>query len=295
MAEVRGGMKAEASALRTAFVLALAVLAVEAAGGFMARSLALLSDAAHMATDVGAAGLAWWAAAIALRGRDERRTYGYGRAGVLAAFSNAAILLAVVVMLVIEAVRRLYAPQPVNSAIMIAVAGVGLLANVWISLYLRGLHRDSLNVRGVIAHVAGDAVVSGGVLLAAGAILIWGRTIIDPLASLAACAVVAFSAWTLVRQSVNVLMEGAPPGLGPSAIGAAIRSSLPDVLDVHDAHVWSVADSSVNASLHVRVAEASLDRGPQIVEGVKRVLRDRFEITHATIEVECVDCEAACP
>lgn len=279
--------------LRLALFVTGAILVIEAAGGFFAHSLALLTDAAHMLTDVGAAGLGLWAAVIAQRSPDPEKTFGYGRATVLAALTNAAALFAIVIYIVIEAVARLQNPQPVNSGLMIGVALFALIVNLFLSSVLARGDSASINVKGVNAHVLGDAAISAAVVAAAIVIYATRFTAVDPIASILASAAVAFSAWRLVRETLNILMEGVPEGVSVAEVEKAVRTIEP-VEDVHDVHVWSLSDRRIAASLHVQIRDRRLDEAPSIVADVKRVLHDGFDIDHATVEIECENCEAAC-
>ncbi len=280
------------SRLRIALLVTLVILALEVFGGLFARSLALLTDAAHMLTDVGATALALWAAAIAGRAPDKKRTYGYGRATVLAAAANASALLVIVAAIVYEAIQRFAHPQSVDSGIMIAIGALSIALNVGLGWYLsRG--ESSLNMRAVIAHVASDALISGAVVVAAVAIFFTKLVAIDPAVSILAAVLVVFSAWGVLKESLNVLLEGVPQGLDLDAMRTFLKRRAP-IEDVHDLHVWLVTDGGVAASLHLRVDAAQLAAAPDIVQRVKTLLHDEFEVTHATVEIECVDCEAAC-
>lgn len=278
--------------LRIALAVTFLILAIEAVGGLFAHSLALLTDAAHMLTDVAAAALALWAAGMALRGPDKRRTFGYGRATILAALANATALLVIIGVIVYEAILRFAHPEAVDSMIMIAIGAASILLNVALGWYLsRG--ESTLNVRALIAHIAGDAIISGAVVVAAIAILLTGIAAIDPAVSIVAAVLVVRSAWAVLKESLNVLLEGVPQGLDVDAMRSSLRSNLP-IEDVHDVHVWCVADGGVAASLHLRVAQAQLAAAPDIVARTKELLHHEFDVTHATVEIECTDCEAAC-
>jgi cobalt-zinc-cadmium efflux system protein len=278
--------------LRIALAATLLILGIEVFGGVLARSLALLTDAAHMLTDVAATALALWAAVIARRVPDSKRTYGYGRATVLAATANASALLVIVVAIIYEAIQRFAHPQPVESEIMIAVGALSIALNLGLGWYLaRG--KPSLNMRAVLVHIAGDAVISGAVVIAAIAIFFTKQNAIDPAVSILAAILVVYSAWGVLKESLNVLLEGVPRGIDLSNMRAFLRRSV-QIEDVHDLHVWSVVEGGIAASLHLRIDAAQLSAAPDIVRRVKTLLHDEFEVTHATVEVECVDCEAAC-
>lgn len=284
----------EAASLRVAFFATLAILGVEVGGGLLSHSLALLADAAHMATDSAAAALAWYAARLAVRAADKRRTFGYGRASVLAALLNAGALFAVVVFIGVAAIRRIAVPVPIGSHTMLATAAFALVANVVVSWYLARNNTSSLNVRGVIVHLIGDAAISGAVILAAIVIAVWGWNIVDPIISILASGVVAFSAWSLVREAIDVLMESAPRHLDITLLRERVRTCDACILDVHDVHVWSVSDRRTAASLHVRIAESNLLDAPKVIVRIKQLLHDDFSVTHATIEIECADCASDC-
>ncbi len=288
-----GSSQSDIGKLRLALIVTGGILLIEGAGGFFAHSLALLTDAAHMLTDVGAAGLGLWAAILAQRSPDPEKTFGYGRATVLAALTNAAALFAIVVFIVIEAFGRLHNPQAVNSGLMIGVALFALIANLLLSSILARGDSESINVKGVNAHVLGDAAISAGVVIAAIIIYFTRFPAVDAIASILASAAVAFSAWSLIRETLNILMEGVPEGLNVAEVATSIRDLEP-IQDVHDLHVWSLSDRRVAASLHVQIRDRRLDESPSIVNNVKRVLHDKFHIDHATVEIECENCEAAC-
>ena len=285
---------AQSASLRIAFFVTLMILSAEIFGGLVAHSLALLADAAHMGTDAVATGLAWWAARVALRPPDHRNTFGYGRATVLAALFNAAALFAAIVLIAIEAIHRLHTPTAVAPTTMIIVAAFALCANVVLSWYLVRTGGSSLNIRGVVLHLIGDGVISAGVIVAAVIIMFTGVLQFDPIVSLVATVVVALSAWSLVREAIGVLMEAAPGSVDLPQLRRSIIDARSMIVDVHDLHVWSLADGHIAASLHLRVPMNELPDAPQLVSDVKTLLKRNFAITHATIEVECTDCEAAC-
>lgn len=270
-----------------------AILVAEALGGVFSHSLALLADAAHMLSDVGAAALGLWAAIVAQRSPDRRKTFGYGRATVLAALTNAAVLFCIAGLLGVSAVGRLRSPHHVDSTIMFFVAAFALAANLALSAALMRGRSQSLNVKGVNAHVLGDAAISAAVVIAAAVIAFAHWALVDPIVSLVATVAVALAAWTLIRDTLNILMEGVPQGVTVDAVEAAVREISP-IEAVHDVHVWSLSDRKAAASLHVRVSNRSLEECPSIVASVKAALRERFGIHHATIEVECEDCDDAC-
>src|SRR5213592_5314593 len=203
------GVSRSGTRLRLALGLTLAILLIELAGGLLSHSLALLSDAGHALTDVFALGLAWFAVEQSKRPADKRRSYGYHRVGILAALINAVTLIVIVLAIAFEAARRLTAPQPVEGGVVVVTALVAIAVNAFVVLTLRG-GGHSLNIRAALLHVTGDVAASVGVVIAGMVILLTGWLYIDPLLSLAIAALIAFGAWGIVRETVNVLMEGTP-------------------------------------------------------------------------------------
>jgi len=263
---------------------------VEAVGGVLAGSLALLADAAHMLTDAGSLALALVAFRVTDRGADRRRTFGYHRFPVLAAFVNGLTLAALVVWIAVEAVRRLLTPTPVMGEAMLAVAAVGLAVNLAVFLILHGGSRDNLNVRGALLHVLGDLLGSVAALVAAGVILTTGWTPIDPLLSLLVAALVGRSAWYLLREAGHVLLEGAPDHLDPDAIAHDLPGTVPGVCGVHHVHAWALSPDRPMMSLHI-TADASAAHD-DLTARVKHRLHHRHGVAHATVQVEYGAC---CP
>ena len=269
---------------------------VEVAGGLIAGSLALLADAGHMLTDTAALGLASVAVWVAGRPGDARRSYGYHRFPVLAAYVNALTLLLIVVWIAGEAVGRLRQPVEVLAGPMLAVAVVGLLVNVAAFRLLHGGRTDNLNVRGALLHVLGDLLGSAAAIVAALVILATGWTPIDPLLSLLVALLVLRSAVSLLRRSGHVLMEGRPEGLDAADVAGAIAATVPGVGSVHHVHIWSLAPGRPLVTLHACVdRDAAHDRA---LEGVRACLRERFGLRHATVQLEherCAESGACAP
>jgi cobalt-zinc-cadmium efflux system protein len=277
------------SRLRLALGLTLAVLLIELAGGLLSHSLALLSDAGHVLTDVFALGLAWFAVEQAKRPADGRRSYGYQRVGVLAAFVNAITLIVIVLAIAFEAVRRLMSPEPVQGGLVIATALVGIAINAFVLLTLRG-HGSNLNLRAATLHVTGDVAASVGVVVAGVVILLTGWLYIDPLLSLAIAALIAYGAWGIVRETVNLLMEGTPRDMDLAAITREITGTKL-VTAVHDLHVWALSPDEMALSCHIVIDDTSLGNAEHVVRDLEGRLCDRFAIGHTTIQVEsCHPC-----
>lgn len=278
------------AALKTALVLTSAVLLVELAGGLLAHSLALLSDAGHVLTDVFALGLAWFAVEQSRRPGDPKRSYGYHRVGILAALLNSVVLILIVLGIVAEAVRRLAQPQPVQGGIVVAAALVAIAVNGFVLLNLRG-HGRNLNLRAALLHVTGDLAASAGVVIAGIVILLFGWVYIDPLLSIGIAGLIAFGAVRIVRETVNMLLEGTPGAIDVDAVSDEImRTDL--ISNLHDLHVWALSSDEMALSCHVVVDEnIPVGDAEHAVRELESRLCDRFGIGHTTIQVEsCHPC-----
>jgi cobalt-zinc-cadmium efflux system protein len=261
----------------------MAVLAVEVAGGLLSHSLALLADAGHMLTDVAALGLGLFAFWLSARPASSRRTFGWRRFEIFAAFLNGVALWLIAAVIGYEAFRRLQAPQPVKGGLMLGVAAFGLAANILVGAILFRGRRDNLNVRGAFLHVVGDALGSLGVLAAALLINRTGSFIWDPIVSAAVCLLILWSSALLIRDSFRVFMEGAPSHLDPDAIRAAL-ASLDGVVDVHDLHVWTITSGFVSMSAHVTIREGA-DPARALAQA-QEAMASRFKISHSTFQIE---------
>jgi cobalt-zinc-cadmium efflux system protein len=282
-------------ALLIAFGLNAAFLVVEVVGGLAFGSLALLADAAHMLTDVAALALAIGAQRMARRPATERHTYGFRRVEVLAAQANAAVLLLVSIWIVYESIGRLRSPGTVDGAGMLVIAGLGLLVNVGSAAVLVRTHDRTLNVRGALLHLASDAAGSSAAMVAALLIIAFGWERADPIASLVVTALIVVGAFSLLRQTYHVLLEGTPRGIDPSEIEQTLSAEA-DVTAVHHLHVWNLASDEVALSAHVVLeGEPSLHWAQERGDQLKAVLAERFGIRHATLELECHPCEPAPP
>lgn len=275
--------------LRTAFLLTLAILGVEAVTGYLANSLALMSDAGHILTDAIALALAWFATRLSGRPPDERNTFGYQRSGILAALTNAAILLVIAAFVAFEAVTRLQHPQHVAGGLVIAAAALAIAVNGYIAGGLHHAGDENLNIRAALLHVVGDIAASLGVVVAGIIILIWHAYLVDPLLSLLIALLIAYGAWQIVRDTVTILMEGIPRGIDLDRVRTAMLE-VPGVENVHDLHVWALSDGFRLLTAHVTVPEQTLSEAANLLADLKLMLRRRFHIEHATIEVECLDC-----
>jgi cobalt-zinc-cadmium efflux system protein len=270
-----------AFAIGTALNLAFAL--VEMGIGFAANSLALISDALHNFSDVICLLLAWGAAWLATRQPTASRTYGYRRASILAALANAGLLLAATGAILTEAAQRLLAPQPIATGTVLAVAALGIVINTATALmFMRGRAHD-LNLKGAFLHMAGDALVSFGVVIAALVIGWTGWLWLDPAASIAIAAVVLLATWGLTRDALNLALDAVPAGIDADAV-AAYLAGLPGVIEVHDLHIWAMSTTETALTVHLVRPNAGLD--DRLLNDAAHELDARFRIRHATIQVE---------
>jgi cobalt-zinc-cadmium efflux system protein len=275
--------------LRLALTLTIAIVVIQLAGGIWSHSLALLADAGHVAADVLALGLAWFAAVQSRRPADERRTYGYHRVGILAAMANSVALVVVVAVIGLEAVRRLLHPQPVSGGVVVATALVAIAVNSYIAWSLKDAGQD-LNLRAALLHVLGDLASAAGVVAAGLVILLTGWLYADPLISMVICALILLGALRIARESLHVLMEGTPRGLDLAAVEREVMSG-PGVRSVHDLHVWTVSPEHSSLSAHLVVDPQSVEAGEHLVRDLEARLCQRFAIGHTTIQLEtCHPC-----
>ena len=277
--------------LAVALALTATYMVAEVVGGIAANSLALLADAGHMFSDAAALGLSLVAVVLAQRPATSQRTYGFHRAEILAALTNGAALLVLSVLIAREAWERLSDPPEVQGELMLAVAFGGLVINLVNLRILSGGRESNLNIRGAWLHVAADTLGSVGAISAGSAIYFFGWQWADPVASFVIAALVLYSAWGLVRETLDVLMEGVPRGISIQEVTEALEG-LPGVRDAHDLHVWSLTSGRNIATIHLVIDEDSDHQG--IIDAAHRTLADRFAIQHATIQVEHDELASQC-
>jgi cobalt-zinc-cadmium efflux system protein len=272
-------------------VLNLGFVVAEVFYGLAAHSLALISDAGHNLSDVFCLLLAWGAMRLTRAAPTKRRTYGWRRSSIFAALINAVILLVVVGGITVEAIRRLARPEEVAEGTVMAVAAIGIVINtISALLFVSGRKRD-LNLKGAFLHMAGDAAVSAGVVVAAFAIKLTGWHWLDPVVSLAIGVVIVWGTWGLLRESINLSMDAVPAGIDPHAVENYLEK-LPGVTAVHDLHIWAMSTTEVALTVHLVMEEAP--RNDLFLRDVSDKLRDRFGIGHATTQIECGNCERDC-
>ena len=275
--------------LRTAFFLTVIILIVELAGGVLSHSLALLSDAGHVLTDIVALGLAWYATAQAARPADARNTYGYHRIGILAALANAITLIVIVLAIAYEAIGRFQHPEAVTPALMFVSAAVGIAVNLYIAFGLRKEGGENLNNRAALLHVLGDIGASAGVIVGGVVIVLTRWYPADPLISLFIAVLIARGAWRILRETVDILMEATPKDIN---VAQLVRDVIqqPGISDVHDLHIWSIAGGMKALSAHVQVDDRPLSACDDLLTDLNRMLQTTYKIGHSTIQVECAGC-----
>ena len=269
-------------------ILALGYAAIELVGGLLTGSLALLADSLHMISDVAALALSLLAVWMASRPASDRRTFGNSRAEILAALANGLGLAVVAVFISVHAVERFMAPRDVEGGGVIVVATGGLIINL-VSLWILEAGRgESLNVRGAWLHVASDTLASVGVIFAGLGIWAFGWMWLDPTVSIIVSVLVLFSAWHLIREALDVLMETVPGHLDPEAIRASLLA-VPGVSALHCLHVWTIGNGEISLSSHLVVDRSH--EPERLLQNVRGQLTDRFKIEHTTIQIEIADAE----
>ena len=277
------------SVLRFSLAATLAYVALTFVAGLRAHSLALLSEAGHNASDFLALLLSFVAVYFQSRPADDSRTFGYQRAGVLAAFINAATLIAISIWIGIEAIHRLSAPVAVQPRLMMAVAAAGVVMNGVIAALLWRVASD-VNLRSAFLHMAGDTLSTAAVIAGGFGILLTGRNWIDPVLSLIIAALILWTSLDIIRESLNILLEGTPRGVSLLAIRAGMEE-VEGVVNVHDLHVWSLGSNSSALACHVTIADIPPSESACILVKLNHVLRHHFHIPHATIQFEHLGCE----
>ena len=290
---------APAGKMRLAFFLTIMILVVEVLGGIISHSLALLSDAGHVLTDIAALGLSWYAMKQSEKPANEGMTFGYYRAGILAAFVNGITLILITLWILWEAYSRFQHPEHVTPTWMFISAAVGLGMNLYLGLGMR--HEDNINVKSAVLHMLGDAAASAGVIVGGVIIAFTHWYVIDPILSVLIALLIALGAWRIVKQTVSVLMEGTPAGIElPKVVDAIL--AVPGVQHVHDLHVWTITSGRNALSCHAVVdGKATVEETQKLLQDVEHRLV-HLGIGHVTIQIEdethlhdesilCADCD----
>jgi cobalt-zinc-cadmium efflux system protein len=274
-----------------AVTLTVIFVVIEALCGWLAHSLALLSDAGHNLADAAALGFSWYALWISGKPSNEGMTFGYHRVGVFAALANALSLVVIALLIGWEAVARIRQPEIANGVVMIGVASAAVIVNLLIGAWLHLGSKHDINIRSAYLHMLGDAASACGVVIAGVLVATTRAPLADPIVSLLIAGLILQSSFGVLRESATVLLEGTPAGVDMPAVIAAIKN-VGGVLDVHDLHVWMVGPGVVACSCHIVVAEQSIREGQQVLRAVVGDVEARFHITHTTVQVEVEGCDA---
>lgn len=273
--------------LQISATLTLAYVVLALAAGVWAHSLALISEAGHNLTDFLALLLSWFGVYLQGKPADEIKTYGYQRAGVLAAFINVLTLLALTLFIVAEAISRFRSPVPVHSRPMLVVGAIGVVMNAGIALALQ--RGKDVNLRAAFLHMVGDAVSTGLVIAGAVMIAATGRVVIDPILSLIIAGFIAWTSWGVLHETLNILLEGSPRGIRPEDVVRAL-CQVSGVVSVHDMHIWSLGSHAHALSCHVCIADIPPSASEVILHAVQAQLAERYHIHHSTIQFEYGPC-----
>lgn len=276
------------SRLYIALGLNALIIVAEFVGGLLLDSIGLMSDAGHNFVDQGSLFLALYAHIITRKPSSETRTFGYHRAGVIAAFLNSFVLLLTALGITLLGVKRLLQPVPVDGGWVMGIAAASFVANLSIALLLQRGAKDDLNIRSAFWHMLGDAWVSLGVVLSGGAILLTGWTVLDPLISLLVVGAIVHGAWPLFKESLDVLLESTPPTISASHVAATIES-IPGVKTVHDLHIWAVEPRLIMLTCHV--LSDSDEAPPDLLQSIRTRINSDFGIKHMTIQLESECCD----
>jgi cobalt-zinc-cadmium efflux system protein len=276
--------------LFVAMIFTATFMVVEVIGGLISGSLALLADATHMLTDAAALGLAWGATRVAAKPADAKRSYGYERFQVLAAFTNGLALLVLVGWIFVEAIHRIAEPPEILAVPMLLIASLGLLVNIAIAALLRKDHKHDMNVEGAFLHVMSDLLGSVATIIAGLVIYFSGWTLIDPILSILVGFLILRAGWALVRRAAHILLEGTPESLDLEALKSDLIERVPGLTDLHHIHVWLLTTERPLMTMHATIADGT-DPGPVLLQ-IKSELQENFGISHSTVQIEngaCAD------
>jgi cobalt-zinc-cadmium efflux system protein len=276
--------------LLIALSITVLMMVVEVIGGLLSNSLALLSDAGHMLTDNLALLLSFFALKFATMPATERKTFGFYRLEILAALLNGIVLVVLSLYIIYQAYQRMIHPQPVAGALMLVVALIGLVANIIGALFLFKHSHANLNIRGAYLHIVGDALSSVGVVIGGIVILYTGWYLIDPILSMMISLVIIYGSWSLVKESVNILLESVPSHINIETVAAEI-AKVEGVREAYHIHVWTITSGVYALSAHVLINDQPVSGCRNIVDEIKELLEHRFNVLHSTIQLECDKCE----
>ena len=277
--------------LKYGLLLSIVILIAEVIGGLVSNSLALLSDAGHVFSDIVALGLSWYGVRQAQRPSDHRMTFGYHRIGVIVAIVNAITIVIIAVIILYEAYNRFQQPPEVKSILMMSIAFVGLAANLLVTWWLRKDQHNNINVRSAFWHALGDALASIAVIVGGLIILITGQFWVDPLISVLIALIIVFAASNILKEGLRVILEATPKNIDVLAMIEVLKR-IPGVKDVHDVHVWSITSEIHAMNGHVMVEDISIKQSGELRSSIEIIAREQFHIEHITLQVECEKCDS---
>lgn len=277
--------------LSWSLLLTLAFVIVEAAAGYFSNSLALLTDAAHNLTDVIALGLSWFAIRITTQPANAQKTYGYHRAGILVALLNSTTLILISLGIFYEAYRRFISPPEVQSGVLIIVGLIAVLVNLVTALLVHRGSESDLNLRSAFVHLMGDVISTVGAVIAGVLIYFTGANWLDPFVSVLIGFLILYNAWGILRDAVDILLEATPRDVDMRKMVSEINE-VEGVLGVHDLHVWSITQSLRTMSAHILTDDISVSAGAEIQNRINELVYHRYNIAHATLQLECVNCNS---
>ena len=286
---LRDTAKQASTRLSWSLVITLAFVVVEAAAGYFANSLALLTDAAHNITDVIALALSWFAIRITTQPANARKTYGYHRAGILVALVNSTTLVLISLGIFYEAYRRIISPPEVQSNILIGVGLIAVVINLVTAMLVHRGSESDLNLRSAFVHLMGDVISTVGAVIAGVIIFFTGANWLDPLVSVLIGFLILYNSWGILRETVDILLESTPRDVDIKKMVREI-TELDGVLGVHDLHVWSLTQNLRTMSAHILTEDISISAGTHIQGQINELVYHRYNIAHATLQLECVDC-----
>lgn len=286
---LRDAARQTTSRLSLSLFLTLAFVLIEAGAGIFSNSLALLTDAAHNLTDVIALGLSWFAIRLTAQPANARKTYGYHRAGILVALLNSTTLVLISIGIFYEAYRRFNSPPEVQSSVLIVVGLIAVMINLATALLVHRGSESDLNLRSAFVHLMGDVISTVGAVVAGVIIYFTGANWLDPLVSVLIGFLILYNAWGILRDAVEILLESTPRDVDLKKMVREI-SELEGVLGVHDLHVWSLTQNLRSMSAHILTADISVSAGAAIQGRINELVYHRYNIAHATLQLECVDC-----
>ena len=286
---LRDAAKQTTSRLSLSLFLTLAFVVIEATAGLFSNSLALLTDAAHNLTDVIALGLSWFAIRLTSQPANARKTYGYHRAGILVALLNSTTLVLISIGIFYEAYKRFVSPPEVQSGVLIVVGLIAVAINLATALLVHRGSESDLNLRSAFVHLMGDVISTIGAVIAGVIIYFTGANWLDPLVSVLIGFLILYNAWGILRDAIDILLESTPRDVDLRRLVSEINA-LDGVLGVHDLHVWSLTQNLRSMSAHILTNDISVSAGAEIQGRINELVYHRYNIAHATLQLECVDC-----